>query len=75
MTRNLGTHERAIRFAIGVSLFVAAGYLALPDWAVGGMYLVGGVALLTGLVGFCPAWKIFGINTCRADVSAKPEGR
>ena len=30
MTRNLGTHERAIRFAIGVSLFVAAGYLALP---------------------------------------------
>lgn len=69
MTNNLGMSERAIRFAIGVSLFVAAGYLALPDWAVGGMYVVGGVALLTGFFGFCPAWKLFGINTCAAKTS------
>jgi hypothetical protein len=27
---------------------------------------VGAVALITGLVGYCPAWSIFGINTCEA---------
>ncbi len=64
MTCNLGTNERAIRFATGVSLFVAAGFLTLPGWATGVMYVVGGVALLTSFFAFCPAWKLFGINTC-----------
>jgi Protein of unknown function (DUF2892) len=64
MTCNLGTNERAIRFAIGVSLFVGASLLELPDWIRGALYLVSGVALLTGTIAFCPAWKLFGIDTC-----------
>jgi DUF2892 family protein len=69
MTCNLGTNERAIRFAIGVSLFVAAGILTLPGWAAGVLYVVGGVALLTSFFAFCPAWKLFGINTCAPKTS------
>jgi hypothetical protein len=44
---------------IGGALFVEQ-----PGWVVGVMFVIGGVAMLTGLIGFCPAWKLFGINTC-----------
>jgi hypothetical protein len=71
MTCNLGTNERAIRFAIGVGLFVAASLIELPDWIRGALYLVGVVMLLTGTIAFCPAWKLFGINTCKTDASLK----
>lgn len=27
---------------------------------------VGGIALVTGLIGYCPAWTLLGINTCPA---------
>ena len=75
MTCNLGGTERAIRVAVGMGLIGGALFVEQPGWIVGIMFMIGGVAMLTGLVGFCPAWKLFGINTCHADVSTKPEGR
>lgn len=64
MTRNLGAIERAIRAVLGVGL-VGTGFLAnLPGWATAVVYLVGAVMLATSAIGFCPAWKLFGINTC-----------
>jgi hypothetical protein len=44
-------------------------FVEQPGWAVGVMLVLGGVAMLTGLVGFCPAWKLFGINTCATKTS------
>ena len=75
MTCNLGSRERAIRVAVGMGLIVGALFVEQPGWIVGVMYVVGGVAMLTGLVGFCPAWKLFGLNTCRTGTSARQEGR
>jgi hypothetical protein len=43
----------------------------LPGWGVGLAYLFGAVALVTGAIGYCPAWSIFGINTC----STPPAGK
>lgn len=64
MTLNVGTIERAIRGGLGV-LLIGIGYLAnLPGWAAAVAYLVGAVLLVTGAVGFCPVWRLFGINTC-----------
>jgi hypothetical protein len=34
-------------------------------------YVVGVVALVTGAIGYCPAWQLFGINTC----PVKPPGK
>ena len=65
MTCTPGTNEPAIRFDLGVSLFVAAGFLTLPGWATGVMYVVGGVAFLSSFFAFCPVWKLFRINTCQ----------
>lgn len=71
MSCNLGNLERGIRIVLGAVL-VAAGYLAdLPMAAVILTYLVGAVALVTGVAGFCPAWKLLGINTCGTKAPAK----
>jgi hypothetical protein len=44
---------------------IAAGALAgLPEMGMYAAYVVGAVALVTGAVGYCPAWQLFGINTC-----------
>ncbi|MBM4122386.1 MAG: DUF2892 domain-containing protein [Nitrospira sp.] len=64
MTCNVGNTERAIRVILGIVL-IATGYLAeLPQIGAIAAYLVGIIALVTGAAGFCPAWKLFGINTC-----------
>jgi uncharacterized membrane protein HdeD (DUF308 family) len=71
MACNLGNIERGIRIALGVVL-IGVGYLAdLPTGAAVAVYLVGAVAVITGLAGFCPAWKLLGINTCAAKSPAK----
>lgn len=65
MIRNLGDLERAIRIVLGVALIAVGYFAAVPVWAAVVLYLVGAVALATGAVGFCPAWKAFGIDTYR----------
>jgi len=71
MSCNLGGIERAIRIVLGAAL-IAAGYFAdLPQAGVITAYLVGAVALVTGIGGFCPAWKLLGINTCAAKTAIK----
>lgn len=65
MTCNVGGIERTIRVVLGVLLLALAFYGNMPSaaaWVVGGL---GAVATVTGAVGFCPAWKLFGIDTCR----------
>jgi len=71
MMRNLGGRERAIRVAVGMGLIGGALFVEQPGWIVGVMFVIGGVAMLTGLIGFCPAWKLFGINTCGTDAPAR----
>lgn len=64
MTCNLGKTERAIRVILG-GILVTIGYLAdISMGAVIAIYLVGAVALVSGIAGFCPAWKLLGIDTC-----------
>ncbi len=64
MRNNVGGADRAVRLVLGIAL-LALGlmHVATGTWAVVA-YVVGGVALVTGLVQFCPAWTLFGFNTC-----------
>ncbi|MGH7208969.1 MAG: YgaP family membrane protein [Nitrospiraceae bacterium] len=69
MMRNLGNVERAIRVVLGIVL-ISAGYMAdLSQGAAIAAYAAGAVALGTAAMGFCPAWKLFGINTCQTKTS------
>lgn len=59
MPRNEGTIDRALRVILGLVL-IALVFVG-PQTAWG---WVGVVPLLTGLVGFCPLYRLVGINTC-----------
>lgn len=61
MEANVGTADRVIRVVIGLGL------LALFVLGDGGWHwfgLLGIVPLATAALGQCPAYRIFGINTC-----------
>lgn len=59
MKANEGKVDRVIRVLVGVGLLslVFVGPQTAWGW-------VGLVPLLTGLLGFCPLYKIFGLSTC-----------
>jgi hypothetical protein len=61
MTHNEGTIDRVVRVALGLALLslVVVG----PHTVLG---LVGLVPLVTGLIGFCPLYRVLGLSTCRA---------
>lgn len=56
---NEGTIDRALRVIVGLILISLVFVGPQTPWG-----WIGLVPLLTGVVGFCPAYRIFGINTC-----------
>jgi hypothetical protein len=64
---NLGHHERIIRIGIGMAFLAFSGFAVLPEWGDLLLMGVGLIALLTGIIGYCPAWHAMGINTCKVD--------
>ena len=64
MKTNESSIDRGVRAILGLVLIVAA----LATGQTGALKIVlgavGGIALLTGLVGFCPLYAMLGINTC-----------
>ena len=65
MLRNVGGTEKGIRLILGGVLVLAALVFDLPTWGTALVSVVGIIAILTGTVGYCPAWTLLGINTCR----------
>lgn len=59
MTRNVGTVDRVIRLVAGLAILSLVFVGPRTLWG-----LVGLVPLLTAVVGWCPPYAIFGINTC-----------
>ncbi|MCV6623383.1 MAG: DUF2892 domain-containing protein [Cellvibrionaceae bacterium] len=58
--KNEGTIDRAIRVIVGLAVLNLAFIGPQSPWAY-----IGLIPLLTGLVGFCPLYKLVGINTCK----------
>jgi hypothetical protein len=59
MPRNEGTIDRALRIILGLALLAIVFVGPQTPWG-----WVGLVPLATGLVGFCPLYRLIGINTC-----------
>lgn len=59
MPRNAGSFDRLLRIIVGLVLIALVFVGPQTPWG-----WVGVVPLLTGLVGFCPAYTLFGIRTC-----------
>ena len=60
--QNEGTLDRVIRVVIG-SVALLAAYFWLGGTAQLVAYIVGAIALVTGLIGFCGIYTILGIST------------
>jgi len=58
MNKNVGNIERIIRIVAGLAI-IGWGVVANNWWGA-----IGAVPLITGLIGWCPPYAIFGINTC-----------
>jgi DUF2892 family protein len=56
---NEGTLDRLIRIVLGIALLSLT--VAGPRSMLG---LIGVVPLVTGLVGFCPLYRLVGLSTC-----------
>lgn len=64
MNTNEGTLDRGLRVLLGVALLLLVVVGPRSLWG-----LVGLVPLLTGVVGFCPLYRLLGVNTCAASRS------
>ena len=60
MKKNIGAAERVIRVVIGIGILSLAFVGEKSPWAYLGI-----MPLLTGIVGWCPPYALFGISTCR----------
>jgi len=56
---NEGTADRIIRVVIGLGLLSIVFVGPQTPWG-----WIGVVPLLTGIMGFCPLYRLVGVNTC-----------
>ena len=69
MTTNVGMWDRILRVVVGIALIAwALGYgpafgVPTTSWAWVGW--IGLIPLVTGLIGYCPAYAMIGASTCR----------
>jgi hypothetical protein len=57
---NLGSIDRTIRILAGIGLLALVFVRPQTPWGY-----IGLVPLLTGVIGFCPAYCPLGLRTCR----------
>jgi hypothetical protein len=65
MNSNVGGADRVVRLVLGLAI-VAAGVYYKSWWGA-----IGAVPILTAVIGWCPAYLPFGINTCSTKHAAK----
>jgi hypothetical protein len=59
LPRNEGTVDRVLRVAVGIGILSLVFVGPQTLWG-----LVGLVPIVTGLLGSCPAYTLFGVSTC-----------
>ena len=61
-TTNEGSFDRAFRVIVGLGLLALFFLYPQASWRY--WTLIGIVPMLTGLVGWCPLYSVFGLSTC-----------
>lgn len=60
MTKNMGTADRVLRGIVGLVLIALVFVGPKTAWG-----WIGLIPLVTALIGWCPAYVLFGIKTCK----------
>jgi hypothetical protein len=66
MTTNVGLIDRILRAIVGLLLIAFAIPLGFPQMGWNWVGWIGAIPLATALFGYCPAYSLIGISTCRA---------
>lgn len=66
MSTNVGMVDRSLRVIVGLGLIAFAIPLGFPHTGWNWVGWIGVVPLITGLVGVCPAYSLFGFSTCES---------
>lgn len=61
MKTNVGSIDRILRLTLGVALI-----LATVTGTIGWWGWIGVVPLVTGAIGWCPLYRLLGLNSCSA---------
>lgn len=61
---NEGTWDRTLRLLVGLALLYAGWRVWSGPLAIGAL-VIGAIALVTGVLGWCPAYTLFGCSTLR----------
>lgn len=69
MKTNIGKTDRIIRIVIGLALIEAGFYFDFWPIVAG---LIGLGFVITGIIGFCIFYKLFGISTCKEGILPPP---
>lgn len=65
MSVNMGSIDRLLRVIVGLALLAFA-FFGPADIAWKWVGYIGVVPLLTAAIGWCPAYTLLGIRTCKA---------
>ena len=72
---NVGGIERSIRIALGLILVAIGSLTELPIAGMSIALVAGVIALVTGVIGFCPLWAVLGFNTCPVKTDTRQAGK
>lgn len=64
MKRNASNQDRGIRAVVGI-IALLIGLFAVGGFLRALLIIVGLVLVITAAVGFCPLYRLLGINTCK----------
>ncbi|RJV02034.1 MAG: DUF2892 domain-containing protein [Candidatus Poseidoniales archaeon] len=68
---NIGIIDRVVRLLTGLGV-VLFDYIASANWEI--IFLIFGVwSVTTSVFGWCPFYKVFGVNTCPASFKLKED--
>lgn len=71
MTYNVGGIDRTIRVFVGILVLGIGVFANLSSIGTAIALALGSIALVTGTIGYCPLWALFGMNTCPTRMSQK----
>ncbi len=66
LQQNVGTMDRGIRIIVGIALLALALVTPIATPFLYVVWLVAAIALVTGIVGFCPLYAVIGLSTARS---------
>jgi Protein of unknown function (DUF2892) len=64
MVRNVGKVDRIIRLIAAIVLIDLAASRTITGYVSVIVWIMGGILLVTALIGFCPMYSLFNIHSC-----------